>query len=228
MSWINGTIINFLSKLDWGTVADWVSGIGSCGAVFVALGQIIWQKEKEKEDKILANRPFFSCTDIKAVKIGKDHLWVTAAYGLTAKGATKNTPQIFSGVIGDNRHFDSGIRAYEFRNVSQAVATSLVLKIEYINIITGEVEEIDCCNIGTSLLGNERAIILPESIINNSSYTFYPKKIYLYFTSIDNKAYCQTWVQKTAKNSLYIEQVGIKKDSKEKMSNKESYFPVQV
>ena len=59
MNWINGIIITFISKIEWGTVADWVSGIGSLGAVIVALWQIIMQRKKEEKDRKLANRPFF-------------------------------------------------------------------------------------------------------------------------------------------------------------------------
>lgn len=59
MSLINGSTIILVSKIDWGTVADWVSGIGSFGAVIVALWQIIIQRKKEEKDRKLANRPFF-------------------------------------------------------------------------------------------------------------------------------------------------------------------------
>lgn len=51
MSWINGTIIPFLSKLEWGTVADWVSGIGSLGAIIFAYWQMHVQKIKKRKIK---------------------------------------------------------------------------------------------------------------------------------------------------------------------------------
>ena len=49
MSLINGSTIILVSKIDWGTVADWVSGIGSFGAVIVALWQIIIQRKKRRK-----------------------------------------------------------------------------------------------------------------------------------------------------------------------------------
>ena len=234
MNWINGIIIFLFKmdwpKLDWGTVADWVSGFASIGAIVFAYIQIKMQREEYENDKTdemrrekLANQSFFSIVEQTQLKDGKDHLW------LADEDCQSNPNKVLEKTTPDYTYFKGDFFAYKLKNVSQALATDVALKIEYQDKISDEILKTEYCNLRTCVGANEQAIILPHSIMNEpETYSHCPKKIYLYFTSIDNKAYCQTWVQKTAKNSLYIEQVGIKKDSKEKMSNKESYFPVQV
>ena len=220
LSWINvSTIafINFLSKLEWGTVADWVSGIGSLGAIIFAYWQMHMQRNKEKEDKKLANRPFFSLIKTFKVKNTKLHLWIT-----DEDIDLEHTKHILGNINSHYTYFDDHIFAYEFKNVTQAVATNIALKVEYENIASDEALRTDYCNIRTCVVGNEQAIMLPHSIINGSNnYYFREKKISLFFTTIDDRAYCQSWVEKYDKSdTLCIEQVDIVEVPKEEVPNK--------
>lgn len=212
MNLINGIIITFISKLEWGTVADWVSGIGSFGAVIVALWQIIMQRKKEEKDKILANRPFFSFMKLSYLTKHKDHLWTLIEDASSQKiGNTfKNNSEY---------EFKNGIHAYEFKNVSQAVATNVALKVEYQNKLTGNVIRTDYCNIETCVMGNERAIILPHSTMSDPSYfSLCPKRVNLYFSTIDDRVYRQRWIERIDKfNKMNIVLVDIMEVPKEEM-----------
>ena len=215
MNWINGIFITFISKLELGTVADWVSGIGSLGAVIVALWQIIVQRKKERKDREIANRPFFSCEAKSYLERKKDDVWTISKDDLN-----KKYEDVFEQRTEDYIKFRNKIFVFEFKNASQAVATSLVLKIEYQNEIKDKVLETDYCMIEKCVMGNERAIMLPHDILNKpDTYVLCPKKLYLYFTTIDDKAYCQTWDQEES-CLLHTEQFNIKPVSKGKIPNK--------
>ena len=203
MNWINGIIITFISKIEWGTVADWVSGIGSLGAVIVALWQIIMQRKKEEKDRKLANRPFFSCMRKTYLEGSKDKLWL-----LPEDEDSVLSASFFKRKSKDVLNFKKKITAYEFTNVSKAVATSVVLKIEYQNRTRDKVLRTDYCKIKKCVMGNEEYIILPTSIINEpSTYADCPKDVYLYFTTIDDRAYCQRWIGKKSKLGSNIKEI---------------------
>ena len=203
MSLINGSTIILVSKIDWGTVADWVSGIGSFGAVIVALWQIIIQRKKEEKDRKLANRPFFSYVRKNYLKKGIDKLYILPKdnkYVLRKSFYERKTE--------NNLKFKKKIAAYEFTNVSQAVATSVVLKIEYLNEASDKILRTDYCKIRKCVMGNEEDIILPTSIIHEpSTYASCPKNVYLYFTSIDDRAYCQKWIEKKSELGSIIKEI---------------------
>ena len=164
MSWMNGILITFISKLEWGTVADWVSGIGSFGAVIVALWQIIIQRKKEEKDRKLANRPFFSLARRTYLKEGIDELLL-----LPKDNKYVLRESFYERKNENNLTFKKKIGAYEFTNVSQAVATSLVFKIEYLNEASDKILRTDYCKIGKCVMGNEEDMILPTSIIHEPS-----------------------------------------------------------
>ena len=221
MNWIDGILITFISKLEWGTVADWVSGIGSLIAIAFAYLQIAEQRKEYEEDKkekirreILANRPFFSFMKLSYLTKNEVHLWT-----LMEDGSDEKIKSTFGKITKTARVFNKDIFAYEFKNVSQAIATKLVLKIEYLNEASDKILRTDYCYIGTCVIGNERAIILPHSIMNEpSTYANCPKKGYLYFTTIDDRAYCQRWIEQNYESSsLYQEQFDILEVSKEEI-----------
>ena len=231
MSWIDGILITFISKLEWGTVADWVSGIGSLIAIAFAYWQIAEQRKEYEEDKkekasreILANRPFFSLMKLLYLKEGKDHLWLTGGDNNLEKinNILKKNSELKNGI--SEYEFKNGISAYEFKNVSQAIATNVVLKIEYQNEASDEVFKTDFCKIVSCVIGNERAIMLPHSILNEpSTYSYCPKNVYLYFTTIDDRAYRQKWTEKIDKSHrVEIEQVDIIEISKEEIPDEGS------
>lgn len=240
MNWINGIIIFLFKmdwpKLDWGTVADWVSGIGSCGAVIVALGQIMAQRKQYKNDKadeskreILANRPYFSIVEQKQLRNKKDHLW------LTDEDSESIAPEIvFKGTTKNYTFFNGKFFAYKIKNVSQAVATDVVLKIEYQNETKDKVLKTDYCNLRTCVGANEQAIILPHSIMNNpETYSLCHKKIYLYFKAIDDITYCQRWTERAGtKDSLCADHDGIEETQIEKMTSQagytRAYIPIET
>lgn len=203
MSLINGSTIILVSKIDWGTIADWVSGIGSFGAVIVALWQIIIQRKKEEKDRKLANRPFFSWMRKTYLKGSKDKLWL-----LPEDEDSVLRASFFKRKSNNVLNFKKKIAAYEFTNVSKAVATSVVLKIEYQNRTRDKVLRTDYCKIKKCVMGNEEDIILPTSIINEpSTYARCPKNVYLYFTTIDDRAYCQKWIEKKSELGSNIKEI---------------------
>ena len=203
MSLINGSTITLVSKIDWGTVADWVSGIGSFGAVIVALWQIIIQRKKEEKDRKLANRPFFSLVRRTYLKEGIDELLL-----LPKDNKYVLRKSFFERKSENFLKFKKKIAAYEFTNVSKAVATSVVLKIEYQNRTRDKVLRTDYCKIKKCVMGNEEDIILPTSILNEpSTYARCPKSVYLYFTTIDDRAYCQKWNEKKSELGSIIKEI---------------------
>lgn len=205
------------SKVNWGSVADWVSGIGSLGAIIFAYWRMHVQKNKEEEDEILANRPYFSCTRLYFLRSGVDHLWITSDDNFN-----KAIDNIFLKKSTDQIKFKDGIYAYELKNVSRAVATNIVLKIVYYGMKSNTVLKINYCNIGTSVIGNERAIILPHNLITEPIlFRDCPKRIYLYSMSIDNIVYRQSWIQKSNETGICIQQVDIKEVPIEEMPNGE-------
>lgn len=221
MSWMNGIIIS-LSKLDWGTVADWVSGIGSLIAIAFAYLQIAEQRKEYEEDKkekirreILANRPFFSLSKSSYLTKSEDHLWLSI---------DDNDSKIVSNILKNNNidiEFKDGIWTYKFKNVSKAIATKVVLKIEYQNRTKDKVLKTDYYYIKSCVMENEQVIILPHSIMNEpSTYSLCPKSVNLYFSTIDDKVYCQRWIEKFDKSDdLGVEQFDIKEVPIEEIPN---------
>lgn len=221
MSLINGSTITLVSKIDWGTVADWVSGIGSLIAIGFAYWQIAEQRKEYEEDKkekisreILANRPFFSFIQLFYLNKGKDHLWT-----LVEDRSDEKINNLFSESTDTYHVFKNGICAYNFKNVSQAVATNVVLKIEYQSEANGKVLKTDYCNIGTCVIGKEQVIILPHSVMNQpDTYAYCSKNIYLYFSTIDDRVYRQSWIDKFDRLCTeHIKQVDIKEVPIEEM-----------
>ena len=206
-----------------GTAADWASGIGSLGAIIVALMQMHVQmseyendKKEEINQRILSNRPFFSVIKKTYLTRKEDKLWTI----IEDSGAIKIN-SLFKKTTVTIREFKDDIYVYEFKNVSQAVATNVVLKVEYQNKAKDKVLKTDYCNIGTCVMGNEKVIILPTSIMNKPSiYANCPKKNSLYFTTVDDRAYCQRWSEKFNKSGkLCIYPSDIEKVSKEEIPN---------
>ena len=213
MNWINGILITFISKLEWGTVADWVSGIGSLLAIAFAYWKMIEQRNKEEEDRIFANQPIFSFYKQTFVKRKTDKIWTSVKYSEDSlKDFIKPTNEKDTTV-----HFKNDIYACCFKNITQAAATSLTLKIEYQDKNTGKPEKVDCCTIGTCVDGKETAIILPDSIIHETTkYAEFQKKFFLYISAIDGNAYCQCWTEiKDKSRNYYPQEESIKKIKRE-------------
>lgn len=215
-----------------GTAADWVSGLGSVGAIVFAYKQINEQRDEYEDDKkerinreILANRPYFSIVEQTQLKNKKDHLWLTDknCYSINPDEVFKKSTQSYT-------VFKDDFFAYKLKNVSQAVATDVVLKIEYLNEAKDKVLKTEYCNLRTCVGANEQAIILPHSIMNNpETYSFCPKKIYLYFKAIDDIAYCQRWTERlVTKNSLCAEHDGIDETPIEEMTSQAGYTRVYI
>ena len=212
-------------KLDWGTVADWVSGFASIGAIVFAYIQIKMQREEYENDKTdemrrekLANQSFFSIVEQTQLKDGKDHLW------LADEDCQSNPNKVLEKTTPDYTYFKGDFFAYKLKNVSQALATDVALKIEYQDKISDEILKTEYCNLRTCVGANEQAIILPHSIMNNpETYSHCPKKIYLYFTAIDDRTYCQRWIEKNTGYGLCAEDAGIKETPIEKMTSQAGY-----
>ena len=209
-----------------GSLADWVSGIGSLLAVAFAYWQIAEQRKQYKKDKtyeikreILANRPFFSFMKLFYLRKVKDHLWLTEDDTNFKKinDIFRHNSKFMNEI--SEYEFKNDICAYEFKNVSKAIATKVALKIEYQNKVNNKVMKTDHCCIRSCVIENERVIILPHSIMNEPKpYSSFPKNVYLYFTTIDDRTYCQKWIEKIDKsNRMFIEQADIKEVPKEEM-----------
>lgn len=189
---LGAALVYLIPKKNFGSIADCVSGIGALGAIVVAFWQIAEQRKKEENDKILANKPIFSLYKRTFVNRKTDNVWALPkdcgeAVKLFIEQANEQDKTV---------HFKKDIYAYFFKNITQAAATSVTLKIEYQNKNTGETDRTDYCTIETCVDGKETAIILPDSIIRQTTeYAVCPKKIFLYFSTIDGDAYCQRWTE---------------------------------
>lgn len=236
-SFVGGIICITITNKNIGSLADWVSGIGSLLAIAFAYWQIHIQTKEYEEDKkekisreILANRPFFSLVRSLYLKKGRDHLWLTNDDSNLEKleAFFKNNTEYRKGV--NEYAFKNDIYVYEFINISQAAATKLALKIEYQNETSDEILKTDYCCIKYCVIGNQRAIILPHSMMNESNaYALCPKSVYLYFSTIDDKVYCQRWIEKSNDlGYLDIEQVDIMEVSKEEMPKEGSYICINI
>ena len=218
-SFLGATIVYLIPKKNFGSIADWVSGIGALGAIIVALWQIIIQRKKEEKDRKLANRPFFSYVLKTYLQESKDKLWLLPKYEEHVSSGgffERESEHIFK--------FKKRNCAYEFTNVSKAVATSVVLKIEYQNGTRDKVLRTDYCKIRKCVMGNEEVIILPTSMITEpSTYARCPKNVYLYFTTIDDRAYCQRWIGKKSKLGSIRTEIDIKEIPKEEIPIKGVY-----
>ena len=221
ISILGGTLGAVFSLFIWhqgnlGTIAEWVSGLGSLGAIVFAYWQMHVQRKQYEKDKILANRPFFSFIELFYLEEGKDYLWM-----INEDFDLGKMPNIFKKINEGRIDFENDIYAYRFKNVSRAVATNVVLKVEYQNKVNNKILKTDYCNIETCVVENEQVIMLPHSIMNEKSiYARCPKKIYLYFTTVDDRAYCQRWIEKIDKSvRIYAEPVDIKEVPIEEMPN---------
>lgn len=202
---LGAALVYLIPKKNFGSLADCVSGIGSLGAIVVAFWQIAEQREKEEKDKILANKPIFSLYKRKFVKRETDSVWTLPEYcGEALKPFIEQAEEKDKTV-----HFKDNIYAYFFKNITQAAATSVTLKIEYQNKNTGETDQTDYCTIETCVDGKETAIILPDSIIcQTEEYAVCPKKIFLYFSTIDGDAYYQSWTEIEESGTYHFQEKG--------------------
>lgn len=212
-SFVGGIICITITNKNIGSLADWVSGIGSLLAIAFAYWKMIEQRNKEEEDRIFANQPIFSFYKQTFVKRKTDKIWTSVKYSEDSlKDFIKPTNEKDTTV-----HFKNDIYACCFKNITQAAATSLTLKIEYQDKNTGKPEKVDCCTIGTCVDGKETAIILPDSIIHETTkYAEFQKKFFLYISAIDGNAYCQCWTEiKDKSRNYYPQEESIKKIKRE-------------
>lgn len=224
-SFFGAALVFSTAKKNFGSTADWVSSIGSLVAIGFAYLQIRVQREEFEEDKAdeirrekLANQSFFSIVEQTQLKDGKDHLW------LADEDCQSNPNNVLEKTTPDYTYFKGDFFAYKLKNVSQALATDVALKIEYQAEKSDEILKTEYCNLRTCVGANEQAIILPHSIMNNpESYSHCPKKIYLYFKAIDDRTYCQRWIEKNTDFGLCAEDAGIKETPIEKMTSQAGY-----
>lgn len=195
-----------------GTIAEWVSGLCSFGAIIFAYKQIKEQREEYEEDKkeelnkkILDNRPFFTAYKRRYLLRKKEVLWILVED--FKENVIKSIIDPSIDKLSDYVNFKNDINIYIFKNVTMAAATSITLKIEYKN--DGETEKTDFCDIETCVDGKEQVIILPHSILSEpEKYVYCQKKISLYFSTIDDRVYCQNWTEKEEKPGKFYMQTG--------------------
>lgn len=206
---LGNTFCTFIEHVkNWGSVADWVSGIGSLIAITFAYWQIIEQKKEyendkkiKREDDILKNRAFFDVRKSTYVVKNKDIVWIS----IEDKKNKKVLECIYKKYNDEKAEKDKKAEnikytlannsyVYVFRNITKASAYSFTLKIEY---KVNEESEYDYIQSNIGIMSGEEICILPSKLINEpSKYANCQKKLSIYFESMDKKVYYQTWEEK--------------------------------
>lgn len=213
----------FIGRIkNWGSVADWVSGILSFGAIVVALKQVKEQREQyeddkktKREDDILENRAFFDVSKRTYVVKNKDSVWVSREdydnnkaweciyKKFNDKEAEENKKSNDKEAEDIKYPLADYSYVYVFRNFTKASAYSCTFKIEY--KVNGE-SEYDYIQSNIGIMSGEEICILPSKLINEpTKYANCQKKVSIYFETLDNRIYCQTWLEKEFKNKDIID-----------------------
>lgn len=195
-----------------GTIADWLSVIGSLAAIWFAYGQIAEQKnqiaeqrreyEEDKKTQIekekLKNRPYFTLFNIFRVKEGIDN-----CYWKPLKVPGKSTSELIkddSVYKSGNFIFKDSRYAYEITNVTKNSAVRVYLKVCYKN------DKPDCLY-ATCLKGNSKSYFFPTRMFFKKQLV---ERVELYFDTTDGSRYCQVWCEKY-RNSEGLEEVDTSK-----------------
>lgn len=173
-----------------GTLAEWVSGIGSFGAIAFAYIQI---KIQIKENQ-LAKRPIFSITCVHTLKEDFENYYVNDAdFNSFWKASNPREDEPNGKKI---RTLSNNRKGYKFENLSNEAALNICLEIKY-----DDKKESDIMTISSIDPKSEAAFFTHEMLSNKSEnvYKDVHKKIEyikLHFDSVIGVHYIQIWDQK--------------------------------
>lgn len=202
-----------------GTIAEWVSGLGSLGAIIFAYKQIDEQRREYNEKQELDNRPYFSLSKQTSLGKSKTKVW------LEIKDALKIS-YMFEPVYNNlgqlwfKKVFNDGYM-YELTNLSNNSAANLILEVTYFintkNKNREEIKDIICPDI--PVMKGESILFMTDTMIINSEKALYDseKVISFYFMSGYGNYYVQSWKEnKTEKvekdfTKANLKYLGIKK-----------------
>ncbi len=212
-----------------GTLAEWVSGLCSFGAIIFAYKQIKEQREEYREKQELDNKPYFSLSKQTALGKGKTVIWVNIKDGL--KIAAEFLPVSNNlGNIWFNKVINEGYM-YKLTNISNNSAANLIFEVTYFinskNKNRKIVKDIICPDI--PIMKKDSIIFMTDTMISNKENAVFnsEKKISLYFMSGFGNYYIQSWEEnKTEKVNQFTEAkitfLGIKKIDASQVPNYEA------
>ncbi|PXY84357.1 hypothetical protein [Lactobacillus melliventris] len=218
-SFLGAALVCSIAKKNFGSTADWVSGIGSLIAIGFAYWQIAEQRKEYEEDKKdqkilnqLNKRPFF-IVSIKKVLFSKDDLFF-----LSPEQGDKPEKHFY---YNDDRHRCSLINDeffYCIKNVENCVALNPTLVITY-KYANSEPKEF--IHAETLVQSREEVKFLTNIVIdkNKINPARAEKKIELYFGSTDERYYKQTFEERKtqiiSKNEIGDDSIFVSKKIKE-------------
>lgn len=199
---------------NWGTVADWVSGVGSLFAIAFAYWQIREQrkqiseqireyeidKKREKELEKLHNRPFFSLEKKTNLTHGLNIVWTDIEYAAEICDSFEEIDE------NDGRLWYYSVKKqgymYDFKNISANSAINLSLAISYIDSSLEEtINNKDVITLYRGVIQNESITFMAPTMIRDNEKAMWKsdKKISLYFASVDGEWYRQDWLDERSK-----------------------------
>lgn len=202
-----------------GTLAEWVSGLGSLGAIIFAYKQIDEQRKEYNEKQELDNRPYFSLSKQSSLGKNKTKIWLEIKGGLKISNMFKPVYNPL-GEIWFKEVINDGYM-YKMTNLSNNSAANLILEVTYFinnkNKNREEVKDTICPDI--PVMKGESILFMTDTMILSSKKALYDseKKISLYFMSGYGNYYVQSWKEnKTEKVEKYFTKakltfLGIKK-----------------
>lgn len=173
-----------------GTLAEWVSGIGSFGAIAFAYIQI---KIQIKEGQ-LAKRPIFSITCLNTLKEDFENYYVNDAdfeyfsKALILREVEPNREKIRT--LSNNR------QGYKIKNLSNESALNIFLEIKYDDKKISDIMTI------SSIDPKSEAVLFTHEMLSNKSGNVYKdvhqkiEYIKLHFDSLIDVRYIQIWDQR--------------------------------
>ena len=245
---LGNTFCTFIEHLEnWGSVADWVSGIGSLFAIVFAYKQICQQKkqmreqirEYEKDKKIgkeleeLHNRPFFSLETNDKLTYGMNVVWTNIKY-------VEKLAECFGKVYTSEGKLwcyqvkEKGYM-YELKNISKNSAINITLAITYIDNSSKEktIANKDSMTVNRGVEQSESITFMTPTMIEEGKKAMWnwDKKISVYFATVDQRWYRQDWTEEKHKKvesgfaSTKIEYQGIQQiDATEVPVNNDTGF----
>ncbi|MFT9428916.1 MAG: hypothetical protein ABF598_03595 [Liquorilactobacillus satsumensis] len=183
------------SKGDMGSVADWVSAIGSLGAILIVIWQVHQQNIYFQCQRKLDNQPKISIRYRRCFNKNSDSYFVNEDASL----------RLDECLHGDSDKVDMGDnQGYELLNLGSNTALDLTFIVQYKD------DEKNIMKID-SLPRNKGAIFFTSRILNGKKGLFEVDKdvtsIKVYYKSLIDVCYCQVWENKYLKKNKKGEKV---------------------
>lgn len=212
-SFLGAAIVYLIPKNNFGSIADWVSGIGSLGAIIVALWQIYEQKNEykndrnnEKEKEKFSNRAYFTITYSNHVYEKEEIVYNNKYRPIRNFFEYRSDKKIF--------YTNGAMNLIRIKNCSNANAINCFFKVEY-NDNSSDILSFE------NLEPGGKKTIIADKIIDEPSSDM-PQLINaveIHFDSIRNEHYVQHWDKKEKHNILDLSDSEINDVEKENDNN---------